>query len=179
LLWIIQVVSFASAVFALASVCRVWASRTVPPGAWRLARGLTGLSFAITAVVFVLLLVRDWRPGMAAETAFTFLDMVIILGIAWIPCFLVLKIPRIGRLAYLPACVAALVWTVLHTPSHIGPRSGMRDTMAMQLAVLAAGFALCNSLVTGRPQTQEARLATAGCSLALLLCAACAAWGLG
>lgn len=110
--------------------------------------------FAIASACLVLadwlvLLVRDAQRGPGSSVWVTFFDSFVILGIAWIPCFLLLYLPSPGlrALLYLGGCGSALAWIGWHTLTHAIPLGAGADTAGLTVAACLVGFAFLNFML--------------------------------
>jgi hypothetical protein len=108
-------------------------------------RRLVLVSAMLIGLHWILLL---WRDPTWAKWV-TFLDTFVILGIAWIPSFFVLQIPREGlRTALYPLVSAlALAWIVVHTLAHAIAASAVSGTASVTVAACCAGFAVLNVML--------------------------------
>lgn len=172
---------------AMAAARESW--RPVPPGRW--AARLTTIASVLVFLDWLILIVRDWHLTTLADVLVASMDaFIIVLGIAWIPCFLLLRIrlPVLRAASYIVGCVIALVWIAWHIPTHaVAPRV-RADTAAMSVAVPLIGFAFLNLVLIvlrarkpGRPDAGDAsqvRLAwgTAAAACVSAIAAAAIMW---
>ena len=122
-----------------------------------LVRRLVLVSAMLIGLHWILLLWRD--PSWAKWV--TFFDAFVILGIAWIPSFLVLRISREWlRTALYPLVSAlALAWIVVHTPAHAVTSSAASNTAAVTVAACCAGFAVLNVMLSDARRKRADQLA--------------------
>ena len=119
----------------------------------RLAGPLLVATACLALVDRILLLVRESRMDASGAAWVTFLDAFIIIGIAWIPCYLLLRLvsPRLRVPAHALASLVAVWWILDHTPSHaIGPMAGP-DTSPITVAFCVIAFAALNWAMALRP----------------------------
>ena len=125
------------------------------------------LPFLAIAFVCGVLLVRDTLRTPGGFELLGAFDLLVIVGIAWVPATLLLRIPIRGiRIpGYLITSGLALAWIVVHTPSHaVGPTAGA-GTPQFMTATCTAGFALLTSRLasrmepSGRPSPGWVRMA--------------------
>jgi hypothetical protein len=118
---------------------------------------LAGLLVAATGFLgladWILLLARDTRAHPTGFLWLTCLDAFIIIGIAWIPCYILLRLPlaRLRLPVHTLGSVAAVWWIFDHTPTHaISPAAGP-DTAALTVAFCVMAFAVLNWAMILRP----------------------------
>lgn len=119
-----------------------------------IVRRLVLVSAMLISFLWVLLLWRDPSPAKWV----TLLDTFIILGIAWIPSFFVLRIPheRLRTAIYPLVSALAIAWIVVHTPSHAVAPSAASNTATVTVAACCVGFAVLNGmLIESRKKTAD------------------------
>jgi hypothetical protein len=122
----------------------------------------------IVVLDWLRLVARDWRLTTPAGVLVSSADaFIIVVGIAWIPCYFLLQIRAAGLRAasYIAACLLAILWIGWHIPTHAIPPQVKADTAAMHVAVALIGFAFLNFALlrkfgaAARVDDSQARLA--------------------
>ena len=119
----------------------------------RLSGTLMSATACLALADWILLLARDGRTDPTGLVWVTFFDSFIIIGIAWIPCYLLLRLPlpKFRVPAHVLGSLAAVVWILDHTPGHAITPPVRPDTAAITVDFCVIAFAALNWAFILRP----------------------------
>ncbi len=139
---------------AITALREAW--KPVPQPRW--SGTLITMASLLVVLDWALLLRRDWELTNTAGVVVASLDsFIVVLGLAWIPCFFLLRIrqPGMRSASYIVASLLALVWIATHIPTHAIPPQVRTDTAAMHVAVALIGFAFLNLVLVVLPSQRS------------------------
>ncbi len=125
---------------------------------WRRPRLVGSIFLATIAVAFAdwgHLLLRDNRHDPSDAAWVTLFDSFLIIGIAWIPAVLLLRLPRFRVIAHIVGSALAVWWIFDHTPTHAITGGAGPHTSAVTVAFCVVSFAFLNWLVVLRPAASQ------------------------
>lgn len=124
----------------------------------RLAGPALGVTALLAFADWTLLLIRDSQADANGVVWIEFIDALIILGIAWIPCYFLLRLPlpkwRVP--AHAAGSLLAVAWILQHTPEHALPPSAGPGTEPVTVAFCVISFAFLNWVLVLRPPAVRA-----------------------